>query len=158
MLAEINKTIKSIFFESTDPSLTSFDQLKGQWIIVYFYPKDNTSGCTKEAQDLSAYIDKFKQCNTVILGVSRDSLASHHTFIEKINIQYPLISDTDEKLCRYFDVMKEKKLYGKTYVGIERSTFIIDDKGVLRDVMRNVKVSGHVLTLFNRLYTLQGER
>jgi peroxiredoxin Q/BCP len=157
MVAEINKTIEPISFESTNPSLTSFDQLKGQWVIVYFYPKDNTSGCTKEAQDFSASIDKFKHCNTTVIGVSRDSLASHHKFIEKINIPYSLISDSDEKLCHYFDVIKEKKLYGKTYMGIERSTFIIDDQGVLREAVRNVKVSGHVLTLLDQLHALQGE-
>ena len=151
-----NKTIQPINFVSTDATLTNFDQLKGQWIVLYFYPKDNTSGCTKEAQDFSEKISTFKEKNTFILGVSRDTLKSHVNFIKKINIQYPLISDTDESLCQYFNVIKEKSLYGKKYMGIERSTFIIDNQGVLREEIRNVKVAGHVAQVLEIITTLQG--
>ena len=155
MIASKNNTIENISFTSTQPSLNNFDQLKGKWIILYFYPKDNTSGCTKEAQDFSEHMSKFKKYHATIIGVSRDSLSSHRKFIEKINIPYPLIADTDEKLCHYFDVIKQKKLYGKTYMGIERSTFIIDNNGVLREQMRNIKVPGHVLSVLDRLHALQ---
>ena len=117
--------------------------LRGSNVLLYFYPKDATSGCTREGEDFRDNYQKFKRRNTVIFGVSRDGLGSHEKFKEKYNFPFELISDPDEKLCRLFDVIKEKSMYGKKYLGIERSTFLIDAKGTLRQEWRKVKVKGH---------------
>ncbi len=138
------RKVKNITFAATDEELCDFNQLKGKWLVLYFYPKDNTSGCSKEAEDFSSYFNRFKRKGITIIGVSRDSIKSHHKFIAKLNIPFALISDPDEELCQYFDVMKEKSMYGRKYMGIERSTFIIDAEGKLRHEARNVKVPGHV--------------
>ena len=119
-------------------------ELKGKNIVIYFYPKDSTPGCTLEGQDFRDNIRKFSSRNTRILGVSRDSLSSHEKFKEKQKFNFDLISDEDEKLCSIFDVIKEKNMYGKKHMGIERSTFLIDEKGILRNEWRKVKVKGHV--------------
>lgn len=117
--------------------------LKGKNIVIYFYPKDNTPGCTTEGQNFRDLYQRFQQANTVIFGVSRESLKSHENFKAKQNFPFELISDPDEELCKLFDVIKLKKLYGKEYMGIERSTFLIDKEGVLRQEWRKVKVDGH---------------
>ncbi|MFP5400988.1 MAG: peroxiredoxin [Gammaproteobacteria bacterium] len=117
--------------------------LKGSNVVLYFYPKDSTPGCTLEGQDFRDRHARFKRQNTVILGVSRDSLAAHEKFKEKQNFPFELLSDADEKVCRLFDVIKEKNMYGKKVMGIERSTFLIDAAGVLRAEWRKVKVPGH---------------
>lgn len=117
--------------------------LRGQFVIVYFYPKDNTSGCTREAQDFRDLAAKFKKQNAVILGVSRDSLKSHENFRAKHGLPFDLIADADEAWCKAFDVIHEKKLYGKAYVGIVRSTFLIGADGKLLHEWRGVKVPGH---------------
>ena len=117
--------------------------LHGQFVVVYFYPKDNTSGCTREAQDFRDLAAKFKKHNAVIVGVSRDSLKSHENFRAKHALPFDLIADTDETWCRAFDVIHEKKLYGKAYVGIVRSTFLIGPDSKLRHEWRGVKVPGH---------------
>ena len=106
--------------------------LKGSNVVLYFYPKDSTPGCTLEGQDFRDRHTKFKRLNTVILGVSRDSLAAHEKFKEKQGFPFELLSDADEKVCRLFDVIKEKNMYGRKVMGIERSTFLIDAAGVLR--------------------------
>ncbi|MFN2308752.1 MAG: peroxiredoxin [Gammaproteobacteria bacterium] len=118
--------------------------LKGSNVVLYFYPKDSTPGCTLEGQDFRDQHAKFKRHNTVILGVSRDSLAAHARFKEKQGFPFELISDGDETLCQLFDVIKQKNMYGKQVLGIERSTFLIDAAGVLRAQWRKVKVPGHV--------------
>lgn len=117
--------------------------LKGSNVVLYFYPKDSTPGCTLEGQDFRDQHAKFKRQNAVILGVSRDSLAAHAKFKEKQNFPFDLLSDADEKLCRLFDVIKEKNMYGKKVMGIERSTFLIDANGKLRREWRKVSVKGH---------------
>lgn len=119
-------------------------ELKGSNVVLYFYPKDSTPGCTLEGQDFRDQHAKFKRLNTVILGVSRDSLAAHAKFKEKQNFPFELLSDADETVCRLFDVIKQKNLYGKKVLGVERSTFLIDAAGVLRAEWRKVKVPGHV--------------
>jgi thioredoxin-dependent peroxiredoxin len=111
---------------------------------LYFYPKDSTPGCTLEGQDFRDNIRKFSSRNTCILGVSRDTLSSHEKFKEKQKFPFDLLSDEDEKLCSLFDVIKEKNMYGKKHMGIERSTFLIDEKGFLRNEWRKVKVKDHV--------------
>ncbi|MBT8441666.1 MAG: peroxiredoxin [Gammaproteobacteria bacterium] len=118
--------------------------LRGSNVVLYFYPKDSTPGCTTEGLDFKANHQKFRRRNTIVLGVSRDSVASHEKFKEKQVFPFDLLSDTDEKVCKLFDVIKEKNMYGRKVMGIERSTFLIDDKGKLRNEWRKVKVKGHV--------------
>jgi peroxiredoxin Q/BCP len=115
----------------------------GKKLVLYFYPKDMTSGCTRESQDFRDLAPAFRKAGVLIVGVSRDSVASHGKFTEKEKLPFPLLSDTDEQLCKLFDVIKEKSLYGRKYMGIERSTFLLDGKGVLRHEWRKVKVPGH---------------
>src|SRR5262245_33753806 len=103
----------------------------GQWLVLYFYPKDSTPGCTTEGQDFNALLPKFRKLDATVLGVSRDSLKSHQNFCAKQGFKFDLVSDADEKLCNAFGVIKPKKLYGREYVGIERSTFLIDTEGVI---------------------------
>ncbi|MDO5056864.1 MAG: peroxiredoxin [Lautropia sp.] len=116
----------------------------GKMLVLYFYPKDNTPGCTSEAGDFSAAHEDFRQAGAEILGVSRDSLKSHASFREKLGIPFDLISDADEQLCQLFDVIKNKTLYGKQVRGIERSTFLIGPDGTLMREWRKVRVPGHV--------------
>lgn len=117
--------------------------LRGKKVVIYFYPKDSTPGCTTEGQDFRDLHTKFKRQNAVILGVSRDSLASHEKFKAKQKFPFELLSDPDEALCKKYDVIKEKTLYGRKFMGIERSTFLIDERGKLREEWRKVKVKGH---------------
>jgi len=116
----------------------------GRKLVVYFYPKDNTSGCAAEGQDFAQAYAGFERSGTQIVGVSRDSLKSHAGFKHKLGLPFELIADTDEGLCRLFDVIKSKTMYGRPVRGIERSTFLIDARGILRQQWRGVKVSGHV--------------
>lgn len=122
----------------------SLESLKGKKVVIYFYPKDHTPGCTIEGHDFSKALPEFAAHNTVVFGVSRDSLSSHESFIEKQCYSIDLISDPEEKLCHLFGVMKEKSLYGRKYIGVDRSTFLIDEQGVITHVWQNVKVPGHV--------------
>lgn len=142
-------------FIATNGSQTSLEKYRGKWIVLYFYPKDATSGCTLEGQDFRDKYADFVACHAVVLGVSRDSLRSHENFKAKQNFPFELISDADEKLCEQFAVMKMKSMYGKQYRGIERSTFLIDPEGIVRYVWRNVKVKGHVLEVLDTLISIQ---
>ena len=116
----------------------------GKNLIIYFYPKDSTPGCTTEGQDFRDNFKKFQELNTEIFGVSRDSIKSHENFKNKQSFPFELLSDPDEKVCKAFDVMKMKSMYGREYLGVDRSTFLIDDKGIVRKSWRTVKVKGHV--------------
>lgn len=118
--------------------------LAGSKAVIYFYPKDHTPGCTTEGQDFRDMHEQFLAADTLVFGVSRDSLRTHENFRSKQSFPFELISDADETLCRLFDVIRQKQLYGKQYEGIERSTFLIDREGVLRREWRKVKVPGHV--------------
>ena len=115
-----------------------------EWLIVYFYPKDSTPGCTTQAVGFSCLKDQFDALNTTIYGVSRDSVKAHQNFTEKQALTIDLISDKEEALCQHFDVIKEKNMYGKKVMGIERSTFVLDANGELLKEWRKVKVAGHV--------------
>ncbi len=115
----------------------------GRKLVLFFYPKDMTAGCTREAQDFRDLQAAFRRAGTLVVGISRDSVASHMKFKEKEKLPFDLLSDPDEKLCKQFDVVKEKTLYGRKYLGIERSTFLLDAAGVLRKEWRKVKVPGH---------------
>lgn len=129
-------------------------QLKGRNVVIYFYPKDSTPGCTSEGQDFRDNYPAFQQLDTEILGVSRDSLKSHENFKAKQGFPFELLSDSEETLCRLFDVIKEKNMYGRKVMGIERSTFLIDADGVLRREWRKVKVKGHVDEVLEAVKTL----
>lgn len=141
---QINKPIPDIELPSTGGETIRLSDFKGSNLILYFYPKDNTSGCTLEAKAFNASHAKFKRLDTVVIGVSRDSLKSHDNFRRKYALKFDLLSDEKEKLCKLFGVIKNKSMYGRKFKGIERSTFLIDTKGVLRHIWRKVSVKGHV--------------
>ena len=140
---ELNKLAPDCEVQATSEKSFKLSDLKGKKFVLYFYPRDSTPGCTTEGRDFSAMYDQFQKANCEILGVSRDSLQKHENFKAKQGFPFELISDPDEILCKLFDVIHEKKLYGKVHMGIVRSTFIIDEKGVLRQEYRKVKVKGH---------------
>jgi thioredoxin-dependent peroxiredoxin len=122
----------------------SLKDAAGEQLVIYFYPRDMTSGCTREAQDFRDRYAAFRQAGAHVVGVSRDSLASHDKFADREALPFPLLADADEKVCRLFDVIRQKSLYGRKYLGVERSTFLLDGAGRLRREWRNVKVPGHV--------------
>lgn len=141
---EVGKKVKNFKLPATGDQEIALSSLKGKNLVIYFYPKDSTPGCTTEGQNFRDNYKEFKKLNTEILGVSRDSIKRHENFKAKQSFPFELLSDEEEVLCNLFDVIKEKKLYGKTYMGIERSTFLIDARGILRQEWRKVKVKGHV--------------
>lgn len=118
-------------------------------VILYFYPKDNTPGCSREAQDFKESIKDFTDNNTIIIGISRDSIKSHDKFIEKYDLPFLLLSDEEETVCNLYGVLKEKTMFGKKSFGIERSTFLIDENGIIKKIYRKVKVAGHVEEVLN---------
>jgi len=142
--AKLGKKITDIKLPATSNQELKISDFKGKNIVLYFYPKDSTPGCTREGQDFRDNMAKFKRASTVILGVSRDSIKAHENFKEKQAFPFDLLSDKEEKLCAQFDVIKEKNMYGKKVMGVERSTFLIDKEGVLQREWRKVKVDGHV--------------
>jgi len=140
----IGKKVKNFKLPASGDKTVSLGDFKGKNVVLYFYPKDSTPGCTTEAQDFRDAKGRFTRANTVILGVSRDSIRSHDNFKAKQKLNFELLSDENEELCNYFDVIKMKNMYGKQVRGIERSTFLIDSNGILRQEWRKVKVKGHV--------------
>ena len=143
MSVKINTKVKKFKVSATNKLEIDSTDLIGKSYVIYFYPKDNTPGCTQEGEDFRDLYKEFKKLKTEIYGVSRDSLKSHEGFKEKYKYPFELISDTEEKLCNLFDVIKEKNMYGKKYMGIERSTFLINKEGKLSAEWRKVKVNGH---------------
>jgi thioredoxin-dependent peroxiredoxin len=140
---EIGKKVKNFSRPASSDKTISLSSLKGKNIVIYFYPKDSTPGCTTEGQNFRDLYAEFQKANTEILGVSRDSLKRHENFKAKQQFPFELLSDEDESLCKQFDVIKLKKLYGREYMGIERSTFLINAEGKLVQEWRKVKVKGH---------------
>jgi thioredoxin-dependent peroxiredoxin len=136
--------------QATDGDVRLRD-LKGKFVVVYFYPKDNTTGCTREAQDFRDLQKSFARHGASVLGVSRDSLKSHENFHAKQALTFALVADTDESWCRVFDVIHEKVLYGRRYLGVVRSTFLIGPDGRLRREWRGVKVPGHAAAVLEAL-------
>ena len=128
---------------------------QGQYVVLYFYPRDNTPGCTTQSIDFSNARDDFSRANTVILGVSKDSVESHEKFIQKRELTIPLLSDENDDLCEAFDVWTEKSMYGKKFMGIIRSTFLIDPNGILIHAWRKVKVPNHVDTVLSHIKEIQ---
>ena len=140
---KIGSKVKDFALPSSGAGTWSLQNAAGRKLVIYFYPKDMTSGCTRESQDFRDLYSAFRKAGVDIVGVSRDSVKSHDKFIDKEKLPFPLLSDADEKLCKQFDVIQEKSLYGKKYLGIERSTFLLDGTGILRREWRKVKVPGH---------------
>lgn len=140
---ELDQPVADFSGEATGNQTIRLSDLRGKNLVIYFYPKNNTPGCTTEGQNFRDLHDDFTALNTVIFGVSRDGLKAHENFRAKYDFPFHLISDKDEEVCRAFDVIKLKKNYGREYMGIERSTFLIDADGVLRREWRGVKVKGH---------------
>ena len=151
---QVGKPVPRFKLGATGGQDMSIDSLRGKSLVLYFYPKDDTPGCTTEGCGFRDYHDAFRKLGAVVLGVSRDSLASHEKFKAKYEFPFDLLSDGDEKLCRLFDVIKEKNMYGKKVLGVERSTFLIDKQGNLRREWRKVKVAGHVEEVLGALKAL----
>ncbi len=143
-MVSIGKKVANFSLPATGDKNVSLDDFKGTNLVIYFYPKDSTSGCTLEGRDFRDTYSAFKKSGTVVLGVSRDSLKSHENFKAKQEFPFDLLTDADEKLCGQFDVIHEKNMYGRKYMGIVRSTFLIDGDGVLQKEWRKVRVKGHV--------------
>jgi peroxiredoxin Q/BCP len=140
----VGRKVPAFSADATGEGTVGSKALAGSPYVLYFYPKDDTPGCTLEGQGFRDQLAKFKKLKVRVLGVSRDSLASHEKFRKKYDLPFDLISDPDEQLCGLFDVIKEKNMYGKKVLGVERSTFLVDSQGVLRREWRKVKVDGHV--------------
>ncbi|MGO9465959.1 MAG: thioredoxin-dependent thiol peroxidase [Isosphaeraceae bacterium] len=140
-------------FTLTDQSGNNviLSKLKGSPVVLYFYPKDDTPGCTKEACGFRDAIADYKRAGTTILGVSPDSSESHAKFARKFELPFALLADTDRKVCQAYGVWKEKSMYGKKYMGVERTTFVIDAKGIVRSVFPRVKVDGHVAAVLKAI-------
>jgi peroxiredoxin Q/BCP len=141
----VGDTAPDFALPSTDGTIVTLKALKGSQVVLYFYPKDMTSGCTVEAHEFSELAKKFTKQGVVVFGVSPDSIKSHLKFIEKEGITFPLLSDETKAVCEAYGVWKEKSMYGKKYMGVERSTFVIDEKGKLEQVYYKVKAGGHAL-------------
>ena len=150
-MPDIGKKAPALSGTTGDGSTLKLADLKGQWVVVYFYPKDSTPGCTNEARDFRDLYPKFKQRNAEIVGVSRDSAKSHANFAAKQELPFPLVSDPDETWCKAFDVIHEKVLYGKRHMGVVRSTFLIDPDGKLAAEWLAVKVPGHAQAVLDAI-------
>lgn len=144
-----------VFSGITTDGIFDFETMRGKNVVIYFYPKDSTPGCTIESKAFRDHYAEFQAKNTEIIGVSRDSIKSHCQFIDNHTLNFPLISDEDASICKLFDVLKQKSLFGKKYIGIERSTFLIDSNGILRYEWRNVSVIGHVKAVLQQLASLK---
>lgn len=143
MSVSVGQPVPDFSAAATGDQTLRLSDLRGRRVVLYFYPRDHTPGCTVEGQQFRDLHDRFAAANAVIFGVSRDSLRSHENFRAKHGFPFHLIADTDETLCELFEVLKLKKLYGKESIGVERGTFLIDETGVLRREWRKVKVDGH---------------
>ncbi|NCT67371.1 MAG: peroxiredoxin [Rhodanobacteraceae bacterium] len=150
-MLEIGQTVPPLTGVLQDGGSLALADLRGHPVVVYFYPKDHTPGCTREAQDFRDLYPQFRQRGCEIVGVSRDSAASHGKFRDKHALPFPLVADTDETWCNAFGVLGEKTLYGRRFVGVIRSTFLLDADGVLVAAWRGVKVPGHAAAVLERL-------
>jgi len=152
---EENNHAPEIELSLDDGKIVALQQFSGKNIVLYFYPKDDTPGCTTEAKDFASLTPKFTKLNTVIIGISKDNAASHKKFKDKYCIPFPLASDLDGKICEAYGVWVEKSMYGKKYMGIQRSTFIIDKKGSIKRIWRNVSVTNHAQEVLETIENLQ---
>ncbi|MDH5357334.1 MAG: peroxiredoxin [Gammaproteobacteria bacterium] len=151
---ELDQAVPDFELPSTGDTIFRLSEQHGKNILIYFYPKDNTPGCTLEGQNFRDHLEQFNQHNTLIVGVSRDSVRVHENFKAKQNFPFDLLSDTDELACKLFDVLHLKKNYGREYMGIVRSTFLIDTQGILRKEWRNVRVKEHLAEVLAFVDTL----
>ncbi len=156
MAIDIGDTVPALPLVLSSGETRSLADYRGRWLVLYFYPKDSTPGCTTEGLDFNALLPQFDAAGATVLGVSRDSIRSHRNFCAKQGFRFDLVSDADGALCEAFDVIKPKKLYGREYVGIERSTFLVDPDGRVAHAWRPVKVAGHADAVLARLRELQG--
>jgi len=150
---EVGDNAPKFVAESTSGKIKLSD-LKGKNVILYFYPKDDTPGCTIEAQDFNSKIKDFSDLDCVIIGISKDSMKSHNKFIEKYDLQFDLLADESTEICQSYCVLKEKAMFGKKYTGIDRSTFLINKIGKITKIWKSVKVKGHVEEVFKELKKL----
>ncbi|MDR4652682.1 MAG: peroxiredoxin [Nitrosomonas sp.] len=153
-MLEMNKPVTDFQLPATSGRLFSLSQMRGKNVVLYFYPKDNTPGCTAEGEDFRDNYAAFQSLNCDIIGISRDSIKSHENFKAKMNFPFELLSDEEEIVCQQFDVIRMKNMYGKQVRGIERSTFLIDANGNLRNEWRGVKVAGHVMDVLESVKAL----
>ena len=153
-MLEVNDTAPAFQLPATGDQTLSLSDYKGRRLVLYFYPRDSTPGCTREGQDFRDQYQQFQDLKTDILGVSRDSLRAHENFKAKQSFPFELLSDADEVLCQAYDVIKDNKMYGREVRGIERSTFLIDEAGKLRAIWRKVKVPGHVDAVLEAVQSL----
>jgi peroxiredoxin Q/BCP len=153
-MVSVGQRVANFTLPATGDKLLSLDDFRGQPLVIYFYPKDNTPGCTRESQDFRDAHADFEAAGAAILGVSRDSIRSHEKFRTSQELPFDLLSDADEALCRQFDVIQEKTLYGRKYMGIERSTFLIDPEGTLVNEWRKVRVPGHAASVLEAVRAL----
>jgi thioredoxin-dependent peroxiredoxin len=151
---EVGRKAPKLSLPSTAGDRFSLADARGSNLVIYFYPRDNTSGCTREAQDFRELHGAFRKANTLIVGVSPDSMESHHKFKTKFKLPFALLSDVDRKVCELFDVIHEKSMYGRKFMGVERSTFLIDAEGQLRREWRKVKVDGHAAEVLEAVKSL----
>jgi len=147
----IGKNVQNLKITHKNNKIFMFSDLFGKYVVLYFYPRDDTPGCTKEAKDFTELKPEFDKLNTIIIGVSTDTLEAHNKFIFKLNLNLELLSDTNKTLCEFFDVWVEKNMYGKKYMGIERSTFLINPSGEILHEWRKVKVAGHAKILLESI-------
>ena len=150
-MIQINSVVPNFTLIGSDKKEHSLKDYLGKKVVLYFYPRDNTPGCSTEACDFRDNNSTIEDMNAIVIGVSRDSLKSHDKFIEKFNLPFLLLSDENETVCNLFEVIKEKNMYGKKVMGIERSTFIINEEGILVKEYRKVKVKGHVESVLEDL-------
>ena len=155
-MVEIGKKAPEFCLPDQDGNEVCLKDFRGKWVVLYFYPKDNTSGCTREAIDFTENLKDFEELDAVVLGVSKDSVKSHKNFMEKHGLKITLLSDPEHKVIEAYGAWKLKKRYGREYFGTERSTFLIDPDGIVRFIWRNVKVKGHVEEVKNKLKELKG--
>ncbi|MBU3108130.1 peroxiredoxin [Clostridium gasigenes] len=151
-MIEVGNSVPNFSLIGSDNNLHSLSDYKGKKVILYFYPRDNTPGCTTEACEFRDNNKQIIDSNTIILGISKDTLASHIKFITKFDLPFILLSDAEKTVCNLFDVIKEKNMYGKKVLGIERSTFLIDENGILIKEYRKVKVKGHVDSIIEEFF------
>ena len=147
----IGKNVQNLKITHKNNKIFMFSDLFGKYVVLYFYPRDDTPGCTKEAKDFTELKPEFDKLNTILIGVSTDTLEAHNKFIFKHNLNLELLSDTNKTLCEFFDVWVEKNMYGKKYMGIERSTFLINPSGEILHEWRKVKVAGHAKILLESI-------
>ncbi|MGQ9842417.1 MAG: thioredoxin-dependent thiol peroxidase [Spirochaetota bacterium] len=151
----LNKPAPQCMLPDKDKQIVDIKHYKGRWVVLYFYPKDNTQGCILEAIDFTKSIEEFNKYNAVVVGISPDSPESHCRFYDKHNLNMILLSDSDHMVAKEYGVWKEKSMYGKKFMGIERSTFLIDPEGRVRAVWRKVKVPGHVNEVLQTLQSFK---